>query len=368
MPTVRDHRRTTREERILRALTGAGRVVVVTHDNPDPDAVAAAWGMVFLVERALKLPAVSVAGGTILRAENRLMVDLLQPPLSLIEEVDLADGAEVVVVDTQYPARLESLAGGPPLAAVIDHHAHEPTAGDKGSGENGAKARAKLRFRFRDVRPRVLATSSMVAGYLKALGFEPERALATALLYGIHTDARGWDAKFSRTDRAAIAWLSQFSDPELLAQIERARIPRAYFEDLLLALQSAFIYGDAAVCFLPSSGSVEVVGEVADLLLRCEGVERVLCAAVHGDRLVVSARTSERGGSAAYLLRRTLRRDGSCGGHTHRAAGYVALGAGSGSQQELESKLRGRWLEACGVEQTRGSRLVAKKEILKALE
>ena len=81
-----------------------------------------------------------------------------------------------------------------------------------------------------------------------------------------------------------------------------------------------------------------------------------------------SARTSDRGGSAAYLLRKTLKKDGSCGGHTHRAGGYAPLKCGNGSLQELESRFRGRWLDACNIQQQRGTRLVAKKEILKALE
>jgi len=346
----------------MRTLDAAKRVVVVTHDNPDPDAIASAWGFVYLFERVLKVPAGIVAGGAVTRAENRRMVELLDPPMDIVDDgFELEDDCEIVVVDTQNPARLEWLDRDTQLAAVIDHHAHEGSPGGNGS-------RDRFRYRFRDIRPKVLATSSMVCGYLKSFDLEPDKALATALLYGIHTDAQGWDAKFSRTDRAAIAWLSQFSDPELRAHIERAPISRTYFEDLLLALQNAFIYENAAICFLPSCESVEVVGEVADLLLRCEGVQRVLCGAEREGRMFFSARTSDRGGSAAHLLRKTLKKDGSCGGHTHRAGGYAPLKCGNGSQQELESRFRGRWLDACNIQQQRGTRLVAKKEILKALE
>ena len=359
MTTAR--RAMTRHDRLLRSLEGAASVVVVTHDNPDPDAIASAWGVVYLVERMLKVPARIVAGGVITRAENRRMVDLLHPPLELVEDCDLEEDCRVVVVDTQHPARLDGLRAGDVLSAVIDHHSHERSSNGNGSRERPA-------VKFRDIRPNVLATSSMVAGYLKSLDLVPDRILATALLYGIHTDAQGWDAKFSRTDRAAIARLAQFSDPELRAQIERAPISRSYFEDLILALQNAFIYENAAICFLPSCDSFEVVGEVADLLLRCEGVQRVLCGAVNDSRMFFSARTSDRGGSAAYLLRKTVGKDGSCGGHKNRAGGTLPLKFGDGGQAELESKLRARWLEACNVHQPRGKRLVAKREILKALD
>jgi nanoRNase/pAp phosphatase (c-di-AMP/oligoRNAs hydrolase) len=171
----------------------------------------------------------------------------------------------------------------------------------------------------------------------------------------------------SRADRAAIAWLTQFSDPDLRAQIERAPLPRAYFEDLLLGLESTFIYEDTAVCFLPSAAGTEVVSEVADLLLRCEGVRRVLCAAVVHERLMVSTRTGADAGNAATLLLKTLAGEGSSGGHAHRAGGHVLVKSAAGGAEELLSRLRARWLEACGVGRERGSRLVAKKEILKGL-
>lgn len=393
-----------RPERFLRSLAQARRVAVITHDHPDPDAIAASWGLVRLVETQLRIPARAYAGGAVFRAENRTMVDLLKPPLDIVDRIEIDEGTEIVVVDTQYPALFARSDLPTTCAALIDHHAHEalpaplrksaegkPSSSGNGTGpappkkspsssaagsppatasssDAGAPHPAKLRFRFRDVRPRVISSSSMVAGYLKSLCYEPEKPLATALLYGIHTDATGWECTFSSADRTAIAWLSQFSDPGLRSQIERAPIPRGYFEDVILALQSTFIYEDAAVCFLRSCEAVDVVSEVADQLLRCEGVERVLCAAAHGERLVFSARTTSLGGNAAELLLETLDGEGNAGGHVHRAGGSLVLTPGSGSLADIESRLRARWLAACAIEQQRGTRLVAKREILKALE
>ena len=42
--------------RLLTLLSRYERVLVVMHDNPDPDAVAAGWAMLRLVELRLKLP------------------------------------------------------------------------------------------------------------------------------------------------------------------------------------------------------------------------------------------------------------------------------------------------------------------------
>ena len=132
---------------------------------------------------------------------------------------------------------------------------------------------------FRDVRLRVAATATIAASYLREQHLEPPQELATALLYAIRTETRGGDTFHSRLDRTIIAWLTRFANPALLAEIENAPLPRDYFADLVLALQNAFIYDGAALCFLPRAAGAEIVGEVADLIARCDEVRCVLCAA-----------------------------------------------------------------------------------------
>src|SRR5690606_28309439 len=129
-------------------------------------------------------------------------------------------------------------------------------------------------------------------------------------------------------------------------------------------LQNTFIYEDAAFCLLPRAQGPEIVGEVADLLIRCEGVHRVLCAAVCGKQVLLSVRTDAEGGDATALLLDTIRGVGRGGGHRHRAGGKLtATTAGSRVPEDLQDKLRERWLKACGLRRRRGSRLVSRREM-----
>ncbi len=349
--------RRTRSRRLLDSLKNAGQVVVVTHDSPDPDAIASGWGVCALVERTLKLPTKLLAGGVITRAENRTLVDVLKPPLEMTRYWRPSEETALVLVDTHSPPRFLHLPAKHPPAAVIDHH----TAG-KGSGRG-------LSFRFRDVRTSVLATSSIVTGYLREQDIDPSPSLATALTYGVYSDAVGYGNRFSRTDRVALAWLSQFLDPEILKMIEYATLPKEYYEDMLLALESSFTYDGVGVCFLPRASGAEVVGEIADLLIRCRDIDHVLCAALVGERIVISARTTPRGGNATELLDKTLNdlESASWGGHEHRAGGHIDVSRLDSAKKGMESDVRRRWLRATGVEKNRGVRLVAKKDILKAL-
>ena len=61
--------------------------------------------------------------------------------------------------------------------AVIDHHETRPE---------------RRRVPFRDVRPRVAAAVSIAADYLREQRMVPDAALATAILYAIRTETRGY--------------------------------------------------------------------------------------------------------------------------------------------------------------------------------
>ena len=349
-------RRRSRGERFLETLAGAPEAIVLTHSTPDPDAIASGWGLCVLIEEKLSVPVQLVAGGLISRAENRALVRLLKPPLELVgDDWAPSEAAALVVVDTAFLPRLPGLPTGQ-VAAVIDHHAP-------------VKGQAALAASFRDLRPRLVATSSIVTTYLRELKVQPAAPLATALTYGIYSDA-GVHEKFTPTDSAALSWLARRMDPALFGQIGNPPLESAYYEDLALALESCFTYDGVALCFLPRASCPEVVGEVADLLIRGEGIESVLCAAVVESRMICSARTSTQGGSAADLVGKTLKDESgaSWGGHEHRAGGHVNLNACPLSPSDLEGRIRQNWLAATGVEKQRGLRLVAKKEILRALQ
>ncbi len=346
--------RETRSERFLKTLASCDQVLVVTHDNPDPDAIAAGWAVVHLIQQRLDKPVRLIGGGEIVRAENRHMVKLLQPPLELVREVDCGPNTGVVLVDCGAASHNHLFPGDTvhPLA-VIDHHPlvnrhpHTP---------------------FQDVRPRAAASASIAASYLREQAIEPGRRLATALVYALRTEVTGAACYYSRLDRTVILWLTGFADPSQLAEIENAPLATDYFGDLALALQGTFIYADTALCLLPRANGPEIVGEVADLLIRCEGIRRVLCGAVVHDDIVLSVRTERDGEDAAALVRNTLEGLGYGGGHRHRAGGKIpGQGRGHAVVEMLQDELLTRWLIACGIDKHRGRHLIARREIVENL-
>jgi len=343
--------RLRQSDRLLEVLSPHDDVVVVTHDNPDPDALASGWAILRLVEAKLGKNARLLGGGDIVRAENRHMVRLLDVPIELVADAQLPHRAATVLVDCGSSATHHLVArnGLRPLA-IIDHH---------------GTSRRSDGTPFGDVRPRAAACSSIVVSYLREQELDVGPALATALLFAIRTETRGYEICYSRLDKAATVWLTERADLSQLAEIENAPLGREYFDNLVLALQNTFLYGEAAFCLLPRAHSPEIVGEVADLLIRYEGVKHVLCGAVIRRDLLVSVRTQTGGDDATELVRATLAGLGHGGGHQHRAGGKVInITRGRKVPEDLEETLRGRWLAACGVRRRRGTRLIPPRDIL----
>ncbi|MFH1420050.1 MAG: DHH family phosphoesterase [Planctomycetota bacterium] len=343
--------RSKRSNLLLQALEPSARVVVITHDTPDPDAIAGGWALHTLIRERLKRPVRLIGGGAVVRAENVHMIKMLEPPIELVDEYTPESDCAVVLVDCSAEAANHLLGDGAVRpVAVIDHH--EPTG-------------KSVPVSFRDVRPRAAAAATMSAGYLREQGIEPTKQLATALLYAVRTEALNRQSPFTRADRGVVGWLSKRADHQALSEIEHAPLPRTYYEEMMLALGSTFLYGNTAICFLPHAGNPEIVGEFADLLIRCTDTERVLCGAVVHDQLTISARTSAIGGDVLRLLRPTLKGLGHWGGHRNRAGGrIIASGEGGAITQQLLDEVKARWLHACGVTETRGTRLVTKRDVL----
>lgn len=346
-------RRQRRSDRLLRTVEPFRNLVILTHDNPDPDAIATGWALLRLLSERTDHNVRLVGGGDIVRAENRQMVRLLKPPLELVSQLVVDDSTGVVLVDCGLEATNHLLAGHMDrVVAVLDHH----------------PARKRPRGIFLDVRPRVTASATIAATYLRQQNIEPDAPLATGMLYAIESETRGYETHFSPTDRSVLPWLMRYADPQQLAEIQNAPLERDYYGDLVLALQSTFTYDGAAFCLLPRAEGPEIVGEVADLLVRCDTIRRVLCGAAFDGDLLLSVRTDHAGGNASQLLRKTIDGLGFGNGHTHRAGGKLPrVAEGRRIPEAMEDQLRDRWLQACGIHRHRGTRLVPRREIVKNL-
>ena len=114
-------------KRIMRALDvlllESNRLLIVLHDNPDPDALAAGLALQTLSVSRYGMEVVISHGGLINRAENRTMVSELNIPLTCFEDVDIRAFDRIAVVDTQPGHGNNALSPETHCHLVFEHHA-----------------------------------------------------------------------------------------------------------------------------------------------------------------------------------------------------------------------------------------------------
>lgn len=315
----------------IRSFADGGRVLVLTHENPDPDALAAAWLLKRTIEHAADVEAVMAYPGIIGRAENRAMVQRLRMPLVPLGDVE-GRFARLALVDAQPWSGNSSLPEGVPLALVVDHHPRRATT-PRGAGF--------------DIRPRAGATTTICAEYLDAAGVEFDRRLATAAYYALRAETQDLGREATPADRRLFVRLASRYDPAALFDIVYAKVPARWFDVLNLAWQRARRYDDALVTNLLDVDHPEIVAEIADVLLRVEGVRWTLVLGRFAGNVHLSLRTLRRDVDAGEIMRTLVEGRGTGGGHDMIAGGKIEGTAGdTAGAVALEGALTKRFLDA----------------------
>ncbi len=229
-----------RVQQIVELLDGKDNVLVLMHNDPDPDAIASARAMEELLRQHAPTTEVTLGhGGIIGRAENSTMAGLVMPhgvriPLrTAAERIITYDG--VVLVDTQPIAANHVLWNTDypreEVLAAIDHH---------------PPRRSQLRAKVHDVRPEIGASATILCEYLAIAEVPIDAQLATALFYGIKSDTLGLSRHTSDLDIWAYSTLRHLIQTELLNRIEHVQLPRTYFRSISDALANTTIYSVSA--------------------------------------------------------------------------------------------------------------------------
>lgn len=317
--------------KLVRLLQGRRRALVLVHDNPDPDAMAAALCLSRLIEALLPTKPRIVYGGAIGREDNRNMVRAIPIPLWPVENVEFSADDAVIMVDTQPSFANHSLPADTPVLAVVDHHA----------------LRRPLDAPLVDVRPTYGASTTIGTEYLVSARVGIPRSLATAICYGISTETQDLGREAAPADMAAFLEAFPLADLPLLGRLQHPARSVSYFAELDRALHVARVHDAVAVCHLGQIAGAETAAEMADVLAGVEGANWVLCTGQFGGTLVMSVRTSDRDARAAELLRSVIAGLGLAGGHGMIAGGGVKLMAGA-DPARLQLTLTRRFLDALG--------------------
>ena len=331
-------------EELNTILTDQTSFLILPHNDPDPDAIAAAVGLRYLLKEKFHIESTIAYRGHIGRAENKALVQYLDKPLHLIQPSDWLSATKIALIDTQPGAGNNSLPANRTADIVIDHHILQTNTHNA---------------RFVDVRPELGATSTILTDYLDEARIDPPSHLATALFFGIKTDTLGLSRNASPADVKAYFYLQSLIDVNSLAQIEQAQVPLAYFQSIDNAIHAGRVYdNDTVIAFLGKIPYPDLCAEIADFFMRLRGIQWVHCMGVFRDELILSFRSRNKRISAGKLVIDIIGDKGTAGRHGMMAAGHIKLRKGDDPKQLADD------LEKTMLFTLKGTREVAYKKMI----
>jgi len=312
-------------------LSGHHNMLIVLQDFPDPDAIAAASALKEIANTIGNVQCSVACGGVLGRAENRMLVRYLDINLLSTDQIMLADFDLLAMVDTQPGTGNNSLPHDVVPDIVIDHHPIR---------------RATRRSPFYDVRSKYGSTSTILYEYISSFGITPDTKLTTALLYGIRSDTNDLGAESIQADIDASIDLYPDANKKMLGRIQTERLPQGYFKMLARGLQNARLYSECVVSGIGEINNPDMIGEIADLLLRHEESIWALCYGIYNGKMLLSLRALETKQDAGRVMHKVVNKYGTGGGHNVMAGGQIPLVAGTPEEiKRIERHVISRFLK-----------------------
>ncbi len=301
------------KELLLKVLENSKSLAIVTHDNPDPDAMSSAYALKVIAE-SLNIKADIYHGGEIGHEGNKMMVELLKWDFKKINEYKkfiLKEYDKIALIDLPNLSNTTIFPSETNPNIIIDHHYTEEV---------------ELDAEFVDIRPKVGATATIMTSYLRDFEIKLNEELATGLMYGILVDTNNFKRNFEKDDMEAVHYLKSKINGELLNIIENPNISSNTFDVLSKAINNKKIYDRHVVSNVGYIETKESLSQAADLLLKLESITVSLVIGIIEEYVYISARSRDKNIDISKIITKTFSKMGSAGGHMNFAAAKISLG------------------------------------------
>jgi nanoRNase/pAp phosphatase (c-di-AMP/oligoRNAs hydrolase) len=309
-PLLTEFSRSLTRARVLqyqRYFSDADRVLIMLHNDPDPDAMASGLALRNILRRTKSTAIIGAIQG-VTRPENLRMANLLDIHVEAIAPESIKEYDRVAMVDVQ-PHYFGGLIDQVDL--VIDHHPEQP----------GYAAV------FKDIRADYGSTSTILTEHLRAVDVNISERTATAMLYAIKSDTLFFNRQTNRVDLDAFSYLYPLADAALIRKMEGAEITMERLDYVLRAYKSGTLADQVFCAFIGPSAREDFIPYIADFFLQLEHVKWTLIAGVVNESLVLSVRNLGYTKNAGEFVRRYFSDIGSAGGHRAMAKAVVPMRA-----------------------------------------
>lgn len=301
----------------LISTVGDGKLAIIVHDNPDPDAISSAMGLKEIAN-SVDVKAEIIYKGIIGHHENKAFVNLLDIEMDNSKDFKASDYKKIALIESSIPGLNNPLTPGTKVSIVIDHH--------QANMED-------VEAEYIDIRQNLGATATIMTKYLQELEIPIKTELATALLYGIKVDTDDFRRNTDPADMTAAAFLFPLANHDILNRIETPSKSTESIDILGEAIKNRQIKGSYLISNVGTIRDRDTLAQAADYLLMLEGITTTLVFGLGEDTIYISGRSRDDRINIGKILADAFGAD-KAGGHAMLAGAQIPLGVFSGTKDK----------------------------------
>lgn len=283
------------------------QVFIQTHNFPDPDAIASAFGLQVLLKN-FGIESTICYQGKMEKLNTMRMLDTFQIEMKKINEIpDMTEKSYIVTVDAQkYNKNLEDFIGDE--VACIDHH---PTF-------------VQCDYQYSDIRP-VGSCSSLIAEYYLESDCPIPSEVATALVYGMKMDTLDFRRGVTQFDIDIYSKLFPYIDQQTLNLLLTNTMEFSDLKAYGAAIENIYVYDNLGIAFIPFDCPDALIAMVSDFILALDIIEFSVIYAARKDGYKFSVRSEVSTLNAGQIIHHALKDIGNGGGHAAFAGGFIPI-------------------------------------------
>ncbi len=291
---------------LRKILKNEGFVYIQTHNFPDPDAIACAFGLQFVLKQ-FNIRSKIIYSGYIIDKTMNDMVRMLKIKIYHSHSVRIIKSSKIILVDTQLShenvRKLDAQYIG-----CIDHH----ELGEKTS------------LIFCDLRPDMGASSTIIGQYILDLKIKkiPEN-IATAILIGIYIDTFRLSRKVTHIDVMIVDKLFPYVSMEFLSLLTINNIDLQDLNKFQQSIKDLKMINDIGIVKANAVKPHQLLAIICDFFMQLRELNLVIGYSIKKRKISISIRSEIKKYNASKIAGKITENIGSGGGHTSMAAGIV---------------------------------------------